>query len=256
MRETTARSRYHGLLTALKIEGGRAGTRYAQLHAEPQPDRCDQRSRRDRHPAEPARIPMRDYADARTDRRHIFNGILHLRTAVLPQRRARCARRCSAAGRSPGIVNIAFGPAGAAHVGVDQQLPPRWVRRPASGDIDGRRRSSSTACRTGSIRMRSRRRPTARSATPAARRSASRAVTSGTSRCRRTSSPPTSACSSAPISSTRSTSGSGSPIRLPNGLDNTCTVSVTSCTVATDRFGQILDTRAPREIQLGLKVYW
>jgi hypothetical protein len=39
-------------------------------------------------------------------------------------------------------------------------------------------------------------------------------------------------------------------------LDNTCTVSVTSCTVATDRFGQILNTRAPREIQLGLKLYW
>ena len=41
-----------------------------------------------------------------------------------------------------------------------------------------------------------------------------------------------------------------------NGIDNTCTVSVTSCTVTTDRFGQILNTRAPREIQLGLKVYW
>jgi hypothetical protein len=33
-------------------------------------------------------------------------------------------------------------------------------------------------------------------------------------------------------------------------------VSVTSCTVATDRFGQILNTRAPREIQLSLKLYW
>jgi hypothetical protein len=43
---------------------------------------------------------------------------------------------------------------------------------------------------------------------------------------------------------------------LANGLDNTCTVSVTTCTIATDRFGQILNTRAPREIQLGLKLYW
>ena len=40
------------------------------------------------------------------------------------------------------------------------------------------------------------------------------------------------------------------------GLDNTCTVSTTTCTVATDRFGQILATRAAREIQLGLKLYW
>jgi hypothetical protein len=39
-------------------------------------------------------------------------------------------------------------------------------------------------------------------------------------------------------------------------LDNTCTVSITSCTVATDTFGRVLATRAPREIQLGLKVYW
>ena len=39
-----------------------------------------------------------------------------------------------------------------------------------------------------------------------------------------------------------------------NGLDNTCTVSVTSCTVSTDTFGQLLNTRAPREIQLGLRL--
>jgi hypothetical protein len=41
-----------------------------------------------------------------------------------------------------------------------------------------------------------------------------------------------------------------------NGLDNTCTVSLTTCNVSTDTFGQILSTRNPREIQLGLKFYW
>jgi hypothetical protein len=40
------------------------------------------------------------------------------------------------------------------------------------------------------------------------------------------------------------------------GLDNTCTTSVTTCQVASDRFGQLIAARAPREIQLGLKVYW
>ena len=40
------------------------------------------------------------------------------------------------------------------------------------------------------------------------------------------------------------------------GLDNTCTVSTTACNVAGDRFGQILSARAPREIQLGFKLYW
>jgi len=41
-----------------------------------------------------------------------------------------------------------------------------------------------------------------------------------------------------------------------NGLDNTCTVSLTTCNTPSDTFGQILSTRAPREIQLGLKFYW
>ena len=42
-----------------------------------------------------------------------------------------------------------------------------------------------------------------------------------------------------------------------NGINNTCTTSLTTCNPgATDTFGQILATRAPREIQLGLKFYW
>jgi hypothetical protein len=41
-----------------------------------------------------------------------------------------------------------------------------------------------------------------------------------------------------------------------SGLDNSCTVSVTNCLIATDRFGQVIATRAPREVQLGLKIYW
>ena len=43
---------------------------------------------------------------------------------------------------------------------------------------------------------------------------------------------------------------------LANGMDTTCTTSLTSCTVSTDRFGQLIAVRAPREIQLGLKLYW
>ena len=40
------------------------------------------------------------------------------------------------------------------------------------------------------------------------------------------------------------------------GLDNTCTTSLTTCNPSNDTFGQILGTRAPREIQLGFKFYW
>ena len=41
-----------------------------------------------------------------------------------------------------------------------------------------------------------------------------------------------------------------------NSMDNTCTSSLSTCTAASDRFGQLIAVRAPREIQLGLKLYW
>jgi len=41
-----------------------------------------------------------------------------------------------------------------------------------------------------------------------------------------------------------------------NGLDNTCTISLTTCNPSNDTFGQVLNARAPREIQLGFKFYW
>ncbi len=40
------------------------------------------------------------------------------------------------------------------------------------------------------------------------------------------------------------------------GVDNTCDTSLTSCTVGTDTFGQITSARNPREIQLSLKLFW
>jgi hypothetical protein len=44
----------------------------------------------------------------------------------------------------------------------------------------------------------------------------------------------------------------------PTFIQNTCTVAVaaTSCAASTGSFGQITNTRAPREVQLGLKFYW
>jgi len=41
-----------------------------------------------------------------------------------------------------------------------------------------------------------------------------------------------------------------------DGLDNTCTVSLTTCNVSTDTFGQVIATHNPREMQLSLKFYW
>ena len=41
-----------------------------------------------------------------------------------------------------------------------------------------------------------------------------------------------------------------------NSMDNTCTTLVTTCQAPTDVFGQLITVRAPREIQLGLKFFW
>jgi hypothetical protein len=41
---------------------------------------------------------------------------------------------------------------------------------------------------------------------------------------------------------------------VANGLDNTCTLVIASCNAPGDRFGQLLATRAPREIQLGARL--
>jgi hypothetical protein len=41
---------------------------------------------------------------------------------------------------------------------------------------------------------------------------------------------------------------------VANGLDNTCTQAIALCNVPGDQFGQLLATRAPREVQLGLRV--
>jgi hypothetical protein len=40
------------------------------------------------------------------------------------------------------------------------------------------------------------------------------------------------------------------------GVDNACQTSLTSCAGNADTFGQITSTRNPREIQLSLKLYW
>ncbi|MGE0455536.1 MAG: carboxypeptidase regulatory-like domain-containing protein [Vicinamibacteria bacterium] len=44
----------------------------------------------------------------------------------------------------------------------------------------------------------------------------------------------------------------------PAGIQNVCNVAVTAadCTASTANFGKITSTRAPREIQLGLKFFW
>jgi Carboxypeptidase regulatory-like domain len=72
MRQTTAYSNYHGLLTQFRHEGGRAGT--YTLNYTLSRNRTTASNDRDSvdQPQNPNNLKA-EYADARTDRRHIFN---------------------------------------------------------------------------------------------------------------------------------------------------------------------------------------
>ncbi len=72
MRQTTARSNYHGLLTQFRHEGGRAGTYTVNYTL----SRNQATASNDRDAVDLPQNPQNleaEYADARTDRRHIFN---------------------------------------------------------------------------------------------------------------------------------------------------------------------------------------
>jgi hypothetical protein len=253
MRETTARSRYHGLLTSTRLEGGQWGT--ATINYTLSRNQTDSTNDRDvvDIPQNP-RDPDADYADARTDRRHIFTAsFVH----ELPFFRNSGGVTQAVLGgwQLAGIVNISSGQpvsriqvsndnfrrgsfadlvgdinAGERFVnGVPYWFSPEAFAPPAAGTFGNSGRApfrqpgrhqwdinfSKNFYPTPTIRLQFR----------------AEFINAFNQR---------------------------QWLADPNvaGLDNTCTVSTTSCTVATDRFGQILATRAAREIQLGLKLYW
>jgi hypothetical protein len=252
-RETTARSRYHGLLTAFKYSGGRAGT--AAINYTLSRNQTDASNDRDAIdiPQNP-RDPDADYADARTDRRHILTASY---VYELPFFRSASAPLKAALGgwQLAGIVNINSGQpvprvsvstnnfrrGGFADLAGDIQEGEQFINGvaywfnpaafapPADGTFgnSGRAPFRQPGRHQWDITLSKNFYPSDRT------RVQFRADF---------------------INAFDQRQWLADP--LANGLDNTCTVSVTTCTIATDRFGQILNTRAPREIQLALKLYW
>ncbi len=108
MRETTARSRYHGLLTSFRLEGGREGG-LLTMNCTLSRNQTDSTNDRDAIdiPQNPL-APDADYADARTDHRHIFNASY---VDELPFFRTGPALARAVAGgwQVAGIVNISSG---------------------------------------------------------------------------------------------------------------------------------------------------
>jgi hypothetical protein len=252
-RETTARSRYNGLLTSFRYDTGRRGN--LALNYTLSRNQTDASNDRDAIdiPQNPL-DPDADYADARTDRRHIFNGS-YIYELPFFRDGGGVASAVLGGWQVAGIVNISSGqPVPRVQVstnnfrrggfadlvgdiqegeqfinGVPYWFNPNAFAPPADGTFGNSGRAP--------FRQPSRHQwdfTLSKNFYP----------TSGTRVQFRADF----------VNAFDQVQWLADP--LANGIDNTCTISVTSCTVATDRFGQILSTRNPREIQLGLKIYW
>jgi hypothetical protein len=254
MRETTAKSRYHGLLTSFRYDAGRQGGTFTANYTLSR-NRTDASNDRDAIdvPQNPLDLAA-EYADARTDRRHIFNGSY---IYELPFFRNASAWKQAIAGgwQIAGIVNISSGQpvprvavstnnfrrGGFADLVGDIQAAerfdgdtPYWFNPdafapPADGQFgnSGRAPFRQPGRHQWDFTLSKNFYPTSDM------RLQFRADFVNTFNQRQWLATPTA-----------------------DGLDNTCTVSITACNVAADRFGQLLATRAPREIQLGFRVMW
>ena len=250
-RETTAIARYHGLLTTAKLDSRRYGS--VTLNYTLSRNQTDSTNDRDavdipQNPLDPAA----DYADARTDRRHIFNAsFVH----ELPffRNAGGISQAVLGGWQIAGIINVASGqPVSRIAVSTDN------FRRGGFADTVGDPRAGEQFVNNVAYWFN----PDAY-APPAA-------GTFGNSGRAPFRQPGRYQWDLNFAKNVHFTDTMRLQFRVelinafdqvqwqsdPNvvGLDNTCTVSTTACNVATDRFGQILSTRAPREIQLGLKL--
>ena len=250
-RETTARARYHGLLTSLRYDGGSSGTFTASYTlSRNQTDASNDRDSLD-IPQNP-RDPDANYADARTDRRHIFVASYIYALPHLGGGPA-LARSILGGWQVAGIVRMASGQPVPRIVVLTNNFR-RGVLADTVGDINQGERfingvpywfnpeafappADGTFGNSGRSPFRQPGRhqwdiAVTKNFAPADRvRGQVRAEL---------------------INAFNHTQWLADPVA--NGLDNTCTQAIASCNVSADRFGQLLATRAPREIQLGLKV--
>jgi hypothetical protein len=255
MRETTARSRYHGLLTGFRYDGGRSGT--LTLNYTLSRNQTDATNDRDAIdiPQNPQDPEFDSYADARTDRRHIFSASYVYEIPFFRESENWLLRGALGGWQLSGITYINSGQpvprvsvstnnfrrggfadlVGDIQEGLDPQGTPNlWFNPaafapPADGAFGNSGRApfrqpgfnkwdftfSKNFYPTQDLRLQFR---------------------------------------ADFINAFNQTNWTADP--LANGLDNTCTTSITSCTVSNDTFGQLIAVRAPREIQLGLKLYW
>jgi hypothetical protein len=252
LRETTARSNYWGVLTSFRHDGGAAGS--ITLNYTLSRNRTDASNDRDAIdiPQNPLDLEA-EYADARTDRRHIFTANY---TYLLPFFRdsSNAALKAIVGGwEISGITAINSGqPVPRISQNTNGFLRggrPDLVGDPAAGEQTADRYWFNPAAYAPSAdgtfgnSKRAEFRQPGRNQTDL-----SIAKNFGFGGSRRFQ------FRADMINAFNHTQWLGDA--QANGIDNTCTVSLTTCNPPNDTFGQVLNTRAPREIQLGFKLYW
>ena len=241
MRQTTAYSNYKGLLTQFRHDGGRAGTYTVNYTL----SRSQTTATNDRDSADFPQNPRNldaEYADARTDRRHIFNATYIIELPFYRDAQAllktvlggwqlsgtpRCSpgRRCRGSWRAPTAIGGASSPIRSATPAREARRFRYWFNPAAFAPAaDGSYGNSKRAI----FRLPGRNQTDlalSKNFYPMAKRLQFRADF---------------------INAFNHTQYLG--------VDNSCAVSLTTCQTST--FGQVTSTRNPREIQLSLKVYW
>ncbi len=252
VRETTARSNYSGLLTSFRHEAGRAGS--LTINYTLSRNRTD--ATNDRDGADLPQNPLdlaTEYADARTDRRHILTANYVYMLPFFKDSTNGLAKAVLAEWQLAGITTINSG----------QPIPliseltntflrgnrPDLVGDPGAGEqtanlywFNPLAYAPAADGTFGNSKRAEFRQP--------GRNQTDLAVSKNWSfnRTQRVQ------FRADFINAFNHTQWTATP--TAGGLDNSCNVSLTTCNPSTDTFGQILSARAPREIQLGLKFYW
>lgn len=252
LRETTARSNYWGILSTFRHDGGAAGS--LTLNYTLSRNQTDSTNDRDAVdiPQNPLDIEV-EYADARTDRRHIFTANYVYMLPFYKDSSNAAAKAILAGWSISGITTINSGqPMSRILAGTNGFLRgnrPNIVGDPAAGEqtanlvwFNPNAYAPAADGTFGNSRRAEFRQP-GRNQTDL---SLSKNWTfNSTQRIQ---------FRADLINAFNHTQWLADPNVA--GLDNTCNISLTTCNPSNDTFGQIINSRAPREIQLGLKFYW
>jgi Carboxypeptidase regulatory-like domain len=252
LRTTTARSNYWGILSSFKHNGGAAGS--LTLNYTLSRNQTDSTNDRDAVdiPQDPNNLAI-EYADARTDRRHIFTANYVYEIPFLKDSTNTLLKAILGGWQVAGITSINSGqPVSRISESTNGFLRggrPNIVGDPGAGNQTANlswfnpNAYAPAADGTYGNSVRSEWRQPGRNQTDL---SLSKNWTfNGTQRFQ---------FRADAINAFNHTQWLADPNVA--GLDNTCTTSLTTCNPSNDTFGQILNTRAPREIQLGFKFYW